>query len=211
MKKFIYIRTLWFFFLERNFHNRVRRETKNCFCDLSVDALERQGLDASFDLYTGITNWVIIALRWIEMIPHPVFFSEKSSHTRKFCVFFTKKIVHKLARRAVNNYVIDMNRSVLEKGDLTKSKLLREKFLFLAFLSLSRKKVNYLILHYFTLCFFVKVGVNFRLWMYLNKNETIIFYGKLVFENELFPFPVKNHWIFIFTWKEYISKLCPQQ
>ena len=61
---------------------------KNYSNDLSVNALERQGLGASFELYTGTISRVFSSLRLIKTIAFRIFFSEKSSHTRVFCDFF---------------------------------------------------------------------------------------------------------------------------
>ena len=80
------------FFLEESVHNYARRETKNCSNDLSVNVLERQGLGASFELYTGTISRVITSLSLIKIITFPFFFSEKSSHTLLILWFFSKQL-----------------------------------------------------------------------------------------------------------------------
>ena len=75
------------FFLEESVHNYARRETKNCSNDLSVNVLERQGLGASFELYTVTISQVITSLSLIKIIAFPFFFWKKFAYTLNFVIF----------------------------------------------------------------------------------------------------------------------------
>ena len=117
LKKLIYTHILWFVFLEVSVHNCVRIETKNCLKDLRVNALERQCLGASFELYLSTISLVITSLQWIKMIAYQAFFLKKV-RIRAFFVIFFKATAHKWACRAINNCLNDINRTALEKGGL---------------------------------------------------------------------------------------------